>query len=208
MNLKPFGIVLAGLSLVASRAGAQRRIDGNTLVSDTLPAIELTLDSSFAYLGTQRFILYDVATAEQFFFAETDGKRIKRYLWVQFEGYLPGNNHTYDYSADATTTMWGRSIHRTSELRQIPLTEQRPASDGARARQFLRDRGLTLGPRVLYHRLVWLLDTPARHELMLIYMEDLGDHYQGTARPDEAQLQSLLAASLARAEKSIRLRSR
>lgn len=32
------------------------------------------------------------------------------------------------------------------------------------------------GPAVLSERLVWLLDSPARNQLMLIYMEDLADH--------------------------------
>lgn len=30
-----------------------------------------------------------------------------------------------------------------------------------------------MGPDVMLERLVWILDSPARHELMVIYMEDL-----------------------------------
>jgi hypothetical protein len=33
-----------------------------------------------------------------------------------------------------------------------------------------------MGPDVLFQRLVWLLDRPARNEVMVIYLEDLADH--------------------------------
>ena len=180
----------------------QREIQGNVITSDSLPAIQLTVDSSLSYLGGQTFVLYNVANADQYFFAELDGKRIKRFIWVQFEGYLPGINSTYDYSRDSTIAMWGKTIYRTSALRATPTSESRPESDGARARAFLRERGLTLAPSMLYHRLVWLLDQPARNELMIIYMEDPAD-YNPTGPLDGTLLRSLLNLSLRQAERSI-----
>jgi hypothetical protein len=198
------GMLAAGICLLSSTAYAQRRVAGQTIHSDSLPSAALVLDTSLSYLGTQRFVLYNVANAEQFFFAELDGKRIKRYVWIQFEGYLPDNHHTYDYSQDSTIQMWNRTIYHNSALRETPRTESRPESDGARARQFLRERGLTLGPRMLYHRLVWLLDQPARNELMIIYMEDPADYGAAESQLKGNRLQELLKASLARAERSIR----
>ena len=110
---------LAALFIIwASPAGAQRPVTHNTLTSDTLPRVTLHLDSTFSYLGTQSFVLYNVANAEQHFFAELDGKRIKRFVWIQFEGYLPDKPHTYNYSRDTTMTLWGRTIYRNSALWQ------------------------------------------------------------------------------------------
>ena len=195
-------LVVIAACLGAQPLQAQRTIDRNVIVSDSLPAIRLAVDSSLTYLGQQKFVLYNVANAEQFFFAELDGKRVKRFLWVQFEGYLPGLDHTYDYSRDSTITMWGRTIYRTSTLRVTPTSEPRPESDGARARGFLRERGLTLAANMLYHRLVWLIDQPARNELMVIYMEDPAD-YNPTGALDGAVLRSLLNLSLRQAERSI-----
>jgi len=198
---------LAALLLVcSSTAWAQRVVTENTLTSDSLPKTVLHLDPTLTYLGTQSFVLYNVANAQQFFFAELDGKRVKRYVWIQFEGYLPDKPHSYDYSSDSTTTMWGRTIYRNSVLRRIPTTEQNPASDGAHARQFLRDRGLTVAPSMLYHRLVWLPETPARYELMIIYMEDPADLGAPAEGLSGDQLNQLLRASLARAERSIDFR--
>ena len=112
---------LAALFLVcSSTAWAQRVVSGNTVSSGTLPKVVLHLDPTLTYLGTQSFVLYNVANAQQFFFAELDGKRVKRYVWIQFEGYLPDKPHTYNYSSDSITTIWGRTIYRNSVLRQIP----------------------------------------------------------------------------------------
>ena len=194
--------LVAGLFPVSLQG--QRTLQSNTIVSDSLPAIRFQVDSTLAYLGQQQFVLYNVANAEQFFFAELDGQRVKRFVWVQFEGYLPGQNHTYDYSRDSTIAMWGRTLYRNSALRATPTSEPRPESDGAKARGFLRDRGLTLAPSMLYHRLVWLVDQPARNELMVIYMEDPAD-YNPSGPVEGELLRSLLRLSLRRAEQSISL---
>ena len=159
------------LVALATQASAQRRVERNRVYSDSLPSATITLDSSLTYLGTQSFVLYNVANAEQHFFAELDGKRIKRFVWIQFEGYLPSSHGRYDYSADSLIRMWDRPIYQSAMLRTIPTTE-RSESDGARARQFLRDRGLVFNSTMLYHRLVSIVDDDKRNELMIIYMED------------------------------------
>lgn len=207
MRFQRFAMVALACSVSTQALHGQRTIRGNTITSDSLPAIRFVVDSGLTYLGRQQFVLYDVANAEQFFFAELDGKRVKRLLWVQFEGYLPGLDHTYDYSRDSTQTMWGRTIFRNSAFRATPTSEPRPDSDGARARAFLRERGLTLAPGMLYHRLVWLIDEPARNELMVISMEDPAD-YGAAGTIDPVMLRGLLRISLQRAEQSISIRPR
>jgi hypothetical protein len=207
MPLRAAGLTCLMAGLFPLGLQGQRTIRDNMIVSDSLPAIRLHVDSTLSYLGRQQFVLYNVATAEQFLFAELDGKRVKRFVWVQFEGYLPGENHTYDYSRDSTIAMWGRTLYRNSALRATPTSESRPDSDGARVRGFLRDRGLTIAPNMLYHRLVWLIDEPARHELMVIYMEDPAD-YAPTGPVEGALLRSLLGFSLRRAGQSISIQPR
>ena len=203
-----YAALVALLGILSSSASAQRRVEGNAVYSDSLPSIILQVDSSLTYLGTQRFVLYNVAQAEQHFFAELEGQRIKRYVWIQFEGYLPGTSHTYDYSRDSTIAMWDRTIYHNSSLRATPATEPRPDSDGARARRFLRERGLTFAPSMLYHRLVWLIDRPARNELMVIYMEDPASYGVPQAELEGDRLRHLLSASLERAGRSIQFRER
>ena len=107
------------------------------------------------YAGTQTFELYGVATAEQHVFVELDGTRIKRLLWVQFEGYHASNTNTYNYR-DETVAHSGRTWHRRINAVQVPATEARPDSDGARMRAFLRAKGWRIGPELMTERLVWL----------------------------------------------------
>jgi hypothetical protein len=167
------GTTLFALVLPATLT-AQRSLDGNRLISTDRPAAVLEVAREFSYAGTQTFELYGVATAEQHFFVELDGNRIRRLLWIQYEGYLPSNTQTYQYR-DETVSHSGRSWHRRVSAVRVPDTEPRPDSDGARARAFLRAKGWSIGPDILLERLVWLLDTPPRNELMVIYMEDLAD---------------------------------
>src|SRR5205809_1083970 len=62
----------------------ERRVEGQTLVSDFNPNIRVTLDPKFKYADGQRFILYNVANAEQHFFVEADAnKKVKRLYWFQ-----------------------------------------------------------------------------------------------------------------------------
>jgi hypothetical protein len=48
------------------------------------------------------------ARAEQHFFVDADKEgRIKRMYWVQFEGYLPINTHTYNYRSTQKVNLGG-----------------------------------------------------------------------------------------------------
>jgi len=160
------------LALLPAGLMAQRTRSGNRIDSSEFPKATLDVAPGMVYAGTQRFDLYGVADAEQHFFVELDGTRIKRLLWIQYEGYHPANNSTYNYR-DETVEHSGRTWFRSARAVRVPDTEPRPDSDGAHTRAFLRAKGWTMGPDLMLERLVWTLDAPARHELMVIYMEDL-----------------------------------
>ena len=195
--------LFAGVVLLAPTAGAQRKVDAHHVFSDSLPQATITLDAALTNLGTQRFVLYNVASAEQHFFAELDGTRIKRFVWIQFEGYLTGANGRYDYHADSLMQLWGRQVYMSAGLLATPTVERRPDSDGAKMRQFVREHGLTFDSTMLYHRLVTLVDDGSRNELMIIYMEAPSAY----GRPG-VPIKSLLDESLERAKRSITLERR
>ena len=169
----------------------------NRVVSAMQPNIRIDVDSSLSYVGSQRFILYGVAQAEQHLFVERRGGAVTRFLWIQFEEYLPSSNAVYDYSRSPVFKRFGRDFHVDGALRKTPRTETRPESDGARARALLREKGITLPEDVLYHRLVWL-PTP-RSDVMLIYMESLESQklrlaeLQGSATADSTLTRALTA---------------
>jgi hypothetical protein len=97
---------LSGLSAVvfscffmAAAKTPEREVSGNRLISKADPAITIQVPRSAAYLGAERWDLYDVADCELHLFVEAyPDKTVKAMYWIQFEAYLPTNEHTYDYS--------------------------------------------------------------------------------------------------------------
>ena len=154
-----------------------RTVKDRTLTSKQMPAVRLEFNKPFEYAGGHSFILYEVANAEQHFFvvADKDG-RIRRMYWIQFEGYLPSNTHTYDYKSPKKVNIGGLDFFADAYARNIKANPGRPDSDGSRGRAFLAGKGYRLGSdEVLSQRLVHLLDEAKRNELMIIYLEDLSE---------------------------------
>lgn len=153
-----------------------RAVKGQVLTSAATPAVKLEFNNAFKYVGGQSFILYDIASAEQHFFVNADEQgRIKRFYWVQFEGYLPGNTHTYDYKSPKTVNAGGFDFFADAYPRNIKGNPGRADSDGNRARAFLTSKGYRMASDdLLSQRLVHLVDEAKRNELMIIYIEDLG----------------------------------
>jgi hypothetical protein len=163
-------------SALANRAATQaRRVTGQTLTSTHLPAVRIKFDKAFKYVGSQSFVLYDIANAEQHFFVDADKQgRIKRMYWIQFEGYLPNNTHSYDYKSSKTVDIGGLKFIGDVQARNISGNQGRADSDGNRGRAFLEAKGYRMASdEVLWQRLVHLVDEAKRNELMIIYLEDL-----------------------------------
>jgi hypothetical protein len=150
-------------------------VAGQVLTSNGMPSVRMKFDQAFKYVGTQSFVLYDVANAEQHFFVDADKTgRIKRMYWVQFEGYLESNNHTYTYPVTKSVNIAGLDFIADAYARNIKANPGRPDSDGSRARAFLESKGYRMASdEVLSQRLVHLVDERKRSELMIIYLEDL-----------------------------------
>ncbi len=151
-----------------------RTVKGQVLTSPEKPAGKLTFDKAFHYVGGHSFVLYGVANAEQHFFVDADeNKKIRRFYWVQYEGYLPSNKHTYRYNSKTKAKLGPREFFADAGARKINQ-QGRPDSDGAKAQAFLASKGYTMmRTDVLTQRLVHLTDDTKRDELMIIYAEDL-----------------------------------
>jgi len=152
-----------------------RSVQGQVLSSNAMPAIRLKFSQDFKYIGSQDFILYDVARAEQHFFVDADKQgRIRRLYWVQFEGYLPSNTNTYRYTANKTVNIGGFDFIADAYARNTRANPGRADSDGSRARAYLEKQGYRMmSDEVMSQRLVHLVDEAKRNELMIIYLEDL-----------------------------------
>jgi hypothetical protein len=154
-----------------------RQVKGQVLTSTHLPAIRVRFDDKFKYVGTQKFILYDKAEVEQYFFVDADSqRRIKRMYMVQFEGFLPGIDAAYDYPATETVTLGGQTYLVNAEtIPNVPAAlKQIPGSDVARAASLLESKGYRISESIRFQRFVRLLDEAKRNEILLLYIEDAG----------------------------------
>ena len=159
--------------LMAAAKAPEREVKGNRVISRSAPAIEIQVPRSAVYLGAERRDLYDVADCELHLFVEAyPDKTVKAMYWIQFEAYLPTNEHTYDYSEDEPVTFGGRPFWKSSNFGPTNNTP-RAGGDGERTRQMLSRAGYKLPAERMSVRLVHLVDESRRKELMVIYAEDL-----------------------------------
>jgi hypothetical protein len=164
-------VVFSGL-LMAAKA-PEREVKGNRLISNNDPAISIEVPRSAVYLGAERWDLYDVADCELHLFVEANpDKTVKAMYWIQFEAYLPTNDHTYDYSKDEPVSFADRPFWKSSNFGPTNNTP-RAGGDGERTRQMLARAGYKLPAERMSVRLVHLPDESRRKELMIIYAEDL-----------------------------------
>jgi len=181
--MKELAVAMAGFLALSSAALAQtnppvtRTVSGQVLTSKDTPSVRLEFDKAFKYAGNQSFVLYDVANAEQHFFVDADKDGwINRFFWVQFEGYLPTNTHSYDYKSTKIVNVSGFDFFADAFARSLKGNLGPPNSDGNRARAFLSSKGFQMaGTEFILQRLVHLTDQAKRNELMIIYVEYLTD---------------------------------
>src|ERR1044071_6607586 len=127
-------ITLAGIVIAQTRPTppVKRTVSGQVLTSKDMPAVKLEFDKAFKYAGAQSFVLYDVANAEQHFFVDADKDgRVKRLYWIQFEGYLPTNTHSYNYKSPKIVNHGGLDFFADAFPRSLKGDLGRPDSDGA-----------------------------------------------------------------------------
>jgi hypothetical protein len=123
----------------------------------------------FEYVGGQRFILNGVADAEQHLFVVADSLgSVQRLYWVQIEEFLPDRAGTYDYSADSTVFIQGFPVAANA---RTYTTHPEDGSDRARAIALVTRQGYRVLDGATRVRLVYLPDTSARREIMIIYLE-------------------------------------
>ncbi len=149
-----------------------RHIDGPAVVSDRMPAVRIDVATDFAYAGRLRFVLNGVARVESFVFAAADDPRAGRLLVVQFEGYLEGNDHVYDYPFTETVTLGNEPFHADAAVVDLAPPPP-PDSDMGRVLALLEAQGHALPARAAVQRFVYLPDEAKRNELIILYAEGL-----------------------------------
>ncbi len=210
-------LLLAGLLQVSASAGIadiERYAVLNTLSSDSQPAIDLTLDESFEYIGMFDFRLGDVADGQRWIFVEFDRDMAKRLFIVQFEFILPKSDVTYNYSFSNAMDLGGFKFRQNPYAysnKQAAATN--PNGEAALTTQFLYDYAVTVSDEWMMSRYVMVPDEVRKHEMILFYVEmlepagyALKDFYQDDQ--ETALWQNVAAGLKQRAEAAFTLTER
>ncbi|MCH7830986.1 MAG: hypothetical protein IIB75_10580 [Proteobacteria bacterium] len=154
-----------------------RSVSENRLFSPRDPSLSMQFDSSFRYIGGQKFVLYGVADTEQYFFVETTAdNKLKSLYWVQFEAYLPDNTYQYDYEdSPARLQLNDYELYLDTSFGHANpgLKKSRSRSDGYLVGEFLLSKGYDFPEEYAYARLIHLTDASRRKELMIIFIDNL-----------------------------------
>ena len=151
---------------------------GNAIERAGAPGFRVTVPRAAAYAGSERFELYGVADAEIHLFVEADANRqVRKLYWIQFEEYLPSNDHRYNYSeGNQHRLLWGLDFWTVANPHPTDAPT-RAGSDRESVYRLLKAGGYILPSHMMLTRLVHIPDGPTtgqgRRELMLIYAEDL-----------------------------------
>lgn len=171
--------------------GSERRVEGQTIVSQALPKATLKIAKPFRFVGTQQVNLYGNAQAEQYLFVKA-GRRgiVDRFFWIQFEHFLPTNKRTYNYDSTRTTQMG--KLQFVYDVRSWPnyaaIHASDPASDGAAIERLLAKHRLSLPERAVQVRMFHLPSADHRAELMIIYGEALAPNSSAPVREGGVEL--------------------
>lgn len=151
------------------------------LASPFLP-VRVRVSPSFRFVGSQTFVLREVAEVEQHLYAIANGGEVERLVWIQFERYLPHVDSQYAYPKERVTSLGGLEFDLNVRAYDKPPDA---GSDRARAYELLAAHGLRFGIPATRVRLVHVPDNNRRAEVMIIYAE------RGSPSGDEALARAL-----------------
>lgn len=173
--LKRIVVAILLSACVSAQVGPPvRTVQGNAVVSARDPKVRIKVPKTAQYVGADRWILYDIADCELHVFVDADANNNVQHLyWVQFESYVPTRPelaHTYDSPRHAT--LGGMDFYVDTWVRPTD-GETTPGSDWEHVKTLLRHKNFHLPAGMMSVRLVHLLDSTKRKELMIIYAEDV-----------------------------------
>jgi hypothetical protein len=173
--IKQFACLVCSATFLAFQTPApERKVERNVIVSAHDPSVRVQFPDSVQYVGADRWNLYDIADCELHVFVDSDAhKNVQRLYWVQFEGYLPSKpDLAHQYDSPRHTAIGGLDFY-VDTWERAKDAETRKGSDREHVEALIRSKGFHMPAGMMYVRLVHLLDTQKRKELMIIYGEDL-----------------------------------
>lgn len=186
-------------------ASNQRRVVNQTIISDALPALEIKVEPTFAFVGALRFRLNELALVERFIFADQQAAATRRLFIVQFEGVLAGVDFTYQYRITNPIKLGQHAYHHGVWVySNAEAVREHPGAESERTTEFLHAHGYAHEDGLAMSRFARIVDEDCRYELIIFYQETL--HSLGLSLAAYTQLMPERQQALAHAltERSLR----
>lgn len=166
--------LLSSLAFSALALEPERSVSNHTVTSTHDPRVRLHVPEDAVYLGADRWILGGYDDCEMHLFAEPGSRgNVRQLYWIQFEAYVPERPELrHDYNSSRRIRWHGLDFYLDTWV-EAARTPSEPDSDSGHMRALLARKQLHLPKDGMYVRLVHLPDAAMRHEMMIIYGEDL-----------------------------------
>ncbi len=164
------------LLLISSfgQATTSRRVEGNVLISDSLPSIRIQVDQAFHFLGSFPFQIQNIAAGHRFVFVDADNQKVRRMFIAQFESILPESTEIYRYNFDNAIPLGGfRFRHNTFAFSFEQDVKENPHKESALTKDFLHKKNYDFPDEWMASRFLALGDESRIHEMILFYMESV-----------------------------------
>ena len=218
---KPSILVFSILLLLAAcnnqnkiaKSESNRYVEGNQLISKSLPKITIKIASEFYFVGRFDFVIkamseeYEeslrgkpVAEGERFVFAKVDPSipnLAQKLFIVQFEGFYENLDLTYNYDLSKENQMGDfKYRNNTWFYNNKENISQYPEAEAAKTFQLLEEKGLKTKDEVLMSRFVTVVDENRKNEMIIYYLEFAEDNDFSLVEFESGKYEKLFVDSL------------
>ena len=161
-----------------------RYVENNVFISDTLPVINIKIDSDFEYEGSFDFEIIanseypleiqgkPVAAGDRYVFSTKEDATITKLFIIQLEGFLPTNDFIFNYNFDHADSIGNNKYrYNTWFYNSEKLALENPTNEGAKTREFLKNKGYKVPDEYMMSRYVGLASEDRKNEIIIFYIE-------------------------------------
>jgi hypothetical protein len=151
-----------------------RTVEHNVITSIANPAIKIKVADEFKYLGSFPFTLgRGIAAGERHVWVKADTRnRVIKLFTLQFEGYVPGSPHRYNYSPRNVTHLGVNDYNSNGFLYDDSEYEkEHPGNEATMMHKFVEAKGYSLDAEQVLYRFYRSLPDDHRNEFLIFYIE-------------------------------------
>jgi len=181
--------------------GVVRAVQGDLIISPSLPRAVVQYGPDFIYLGDLQYIARETHHVEEFIFLSPNSQgHAVRLLLVHFEGFLENKEGNYEFLPQPVVQLGGEEFQYERYLINLQDDFARfPGSDMAHAASYIRQRAYTLAGDMSVQRFSRFVTPNRRNFFSITFIEE---NWERVLTPDTIQQPDAALHLLERATRS------